>query len=101
MMLVSMFNVWVVIMILLVIYSLVDYRNQLYGNIAAAIMASFIGATLAILIYIGAVGTEAGTQVSDTPTAGVILIITIVITIYTFFMVMDAKEEYERQKGDR
>lgn len=101
MMLISTFNILLVVVVLLVLYALVDYRNQLYGNIAAAILASLIGAILTILIYIGAVETEGGTQVSDTPTAGIILLITVLITIYTFFMVLDAKEEYERQKGDR
>lgn len=98
MMSLSTFNVLLVVLALLVIYSWVDYRNKLYGNIAAAILASLIGALLTILVYIGAVQTDSGTVVSDMPTAGILLLISIMIGVYAFFMAMDAKEEYEAYK---
>lgn len=94
----STFNILLVVVVLLVIYAWVDYRNKLYGNIAAAILASLIGTLLAILIYIGAVESSTGTQVSDLPTAGVLLIISILIGVYAAFMVWDAKDEYERDQ---
>jgi uncharacterized membrane protein YesL len=94
----STFNTLIVIFILLVIYALVDYRNKLYGNIAAAIIASIVGTLLTILVYIGAVQTDAGVTVQDLPTAGVLLLISLVIGVYSFFMVWDAKDEYEKEQ---
>jgi len=91
----STFNVLLVVVVLLVIYAWVDYRNKLYGNIAAAILASLISSLLAILVYVGAVETDAGTQVSDVSTAAILLLVSITIAIYSFFMAMEAKEEYE------
>lgn len=96
---ISTFNLMLAVVVLLVIYALVDYRNRLYGNIAAAIMASMIGSLLAVLIYIGAVTDASGNQINDMPTAGILLFISVVIAIYAFFMVMEAKEEYEAVKG--
>jgi high-affinity Fe2+/Pb2+ permease len=101
MMSLSTFNVLLVVEILLVIYAWIDYRNKLYGNIAAAILASFIGVLLTILIYIGAVQTDSGTAISDMPTAGVLLLISVMIGVYAFFMAMDAKEEWESFKEDQ
>jgi hypothetical protein len=95
MMSLSTFNVLLVVLVLLVIYAWVDYRNKLYANIAAAILASLIGSLMAVLVFIGAVQTNSGTQVSDMPTASVLLFISIVIGVYAFFMAMEAKEEYE------
>lgn len=91
----STFNTLLVVVVLLVIYSWIDHRNKLYGNIAAAILASLTGALLAILVYIGAVQTSSGTAVDDTPTAGFLLLVSVLIGVYTYFMVMEAKEEYE------
>jgi uncharacterized membrane protein YesL len=98
MMSLSTFNILLVVEVLLVIYSWVDYRNKLYGNIAAAILAMFIGVMLTILIYIGAVQTDSGMVVSDMPTAGILLLISLMIGVYAFFMAMDAKEEYENYR---
>lgn len=95
MMQISTFNYLLLVVVALVIYSWVDYRNKLYGNIASAILASFIGVILSILSYIGAVETESGTTISDVPTAGIILLVSILVAVYAFFMVMEAKEEYE------
>jgi hypothetical protein len=92
---ISTFNLLVGIVIVLTIYAWVDHRNKLYGNIAAAILASLIGTLLAILIYIGAVQTDTGTHINDVPTAGILLLVSITIAAYSFFMVMEAKEEYE------
>lgn len=94
----STFNILLMVVILLVIYSWVDYRNKLYGNIAAAIIASIVGTLLTILVYIGAVQTDAGATVQDMPTAGVLLLISLVIGVYSFFMAWDAKDEYEKEQ---
>jgi hypothetical protein len=94
---ISTFNIMVVALLLLVIYSWVDHRNKLYGNIAAAILASLIGGVLAIVMYIGAVSTDAGTPINDMPTAGILFLITLTIAVYSFFMIMEAKEEYEAE----
>jgi len=96
----STFNILLAVVVLLVIYALVDYRNKLYGNIAAAILASLIGSLLAIRVYIGAVQNEAGDLINDLPTAGILLLVSITIAIYAFFMVMEAKEEYEAAKAE-
>ena len=92
----STFNVLLVVVVLLVIYAWVDYRNKLYGNIAAAILASFISIIMAIVMYLGAVSTDAGAPINDTPSAGIMLLIGVTITLYAFYMVWDAKDEYER-----
>ncbi len=94
----STFNILLMVVVLLVIYSWVDYRNKLYGNIAAAIIASIVGTLLTILVYIGAVQTDAGVTVQDLPTAGVLLLISLVIGVYSFFMAWDAKDEYEKEQ---
>lgn len=94
----STFNILLVVVVLLVIYAWVDYRNKLYANIASAILASLIGTLLSILVYIGAVQNDAGTQISDLPTAGILLLISVLIAIYAFFMAMEAKEEYEAEQ---
>lgn len=91
----STFNVLLVVVVLLTIFALVDYRNKLYGNIAAAILASIVSALLAILIYIGAVENDAGARISDFPTAGVLLLIAVGAAFYAFFMIMEAREELE------
>lgn len=92
----STFNILMTIVVVLVLYSLIDNRNKLYGNIVAAILASIVGTLLAILIYIGAIEVDTGIYTSDTPTAAILILISIAIAIYAFFMIMDAKEEYER-----
>lgn len=91
----STFNVVLAVIVLLVIYAWADNRNKLYGNIAAAILASLIGTLMAILVYIGAVVDDSGAAVSDFPTFGILLLVSITIAIYAFFMAMEAKEEYE------
>jgi O-antigen ligase len=96
----STFNILLVAVVLLVIYSWVDHRNKLYGNIAAAILASLIGILLSILVYLGAVQTDAGISVSDVPTAGVLLIISVLIGVYAFIMAMEAKDEYDSFKEE-
>jgi len=94
----STFNIMVAVVVLLVIYAWVDYRNKMYGNIAAAIIASLVSALLAILIYIGAVENDAGTRISDFPTAGILVIFAVGIAIYAFFMIAEAREELEAVK---
>jgi len=91
----STFNVLLVVVVLLVVFALVDYRNKLYGNIASAIIASIVSSLLAILIYIGAVETESGARINDFPTAGVLLLIAVGTAIYAFFMIMEVREELE------
>ena len=98
MMPISTFNILLVVFILLVLYSWVDHRNKIYANIAAAIVSIIIGGLLSILIFIGAVQDASGVDVSDFPTAALIIFVTAVIAVYAFFMVMDAKEEYEKGK---
>lgn len=100
MMALSTFNILMTVVVLLIIYAWVDHRNTLYGNIAAAILASLIGSLLSILIYIGAVQNDAGAQINDMPTAGIILLMSVLIAIYAFFMVIEAKEEYERAQAE-
>ena len=39
--------------------------------------------------------TDAGTVIKDLPTAAVLLLVSITIAAYAFFMIMEAKEEYE------
>jgi hypothetical protein len=95
---VSTFNLMTAVVVLLVIYAWIDNRNKLYGNIAAAILASLIGTLLAILVYIGAVQTDVGTQIADLPTAGILLLVSITIGAYSAFMVWDAKDEYEKEQ---
>jgi peptidoglycan/LPS O-acetylase OafA/YrhL len=94
----STFNILLVVVVLLVIYAWVDHHNKLYGNIAAAIVASLTGALLAILVYMGAVQTDSGVTVSDFPTAGIMLLFSILIAVYAFFMAWDAKDEYEEEQ---
>jgi high-affinity Fe2+/Pb2+ permease len=95
----STFNLFVSIVVVLVLYAVIDYRNKLYANIAAAMLASIIGILLAILVYIGAVQTDNGaTIISDMPTAGIIVFISVTIGIYAFYMAWDAKDEYEREQ---
>jgi len=95
----STFNLLITVVVVLVLYSVIDYRNKLYANIAAAIVADIIGGLLAILIYIGAVQTDNGaTTISDLPTAGVLLFIMVVMLAYTAYMIWDAKDEYEKEQ---
>lgn len=52
---ISLFNVLIAVMVLLVIYSFVDTRNKLYGNIVAAFLAALLGVFLGVVIVIGIV----------------------------------------------
>lgn len=95
----STFNLLVTVIVVMVLYSVIDYRNKLYANIAAAIIAAITGAILSILIYIGAVQTDNGaTVISDFPTAAILIFITGIIALYTAWMIWDAKDEYEKEK---
>lgn len=97
----STFNLLVAIVILLVIYSWVDYRNGMYGNIVSAVLASLIGSSLSIMAYIGAIENDAGTQITDVFTFAVLLFISIVSAIYAILMIMEAKAEYDStSRGD-
>jgi len=95
----STFNLLISVLVVLMLYSVIDYRNKLYANIATALIADIIGGLLAILVYIGAVQTDNGaTTISDMPTAGVLLFITVVMLAYTAYMILDAKDEYEKEQ---
>ena len=92
---ISTFNVLMEIVFALAVYAWVDHRNKLYGNIAAEVVASITSALLAILIYLGAVESDTGVVIKDMPTAGVLLFVAVVTAVYSFFMILEAKEEYE------
>lgn len=98
MMALSTFNLLVAVVVLMILYSVIDHHNKLYANIALAIVAALTSALLAILIYMGAVQTDAGVEVSDLPTAGILLLFAILIGIYSFFMAWEAKDEYEKEQ---
>lgn len=96
----STFNILMALVFLLALYSLIDHRNTLYGNIVAAILSSLIGSLLAILVYIGAVIIDTDLYAKDFPTAGILILVSVTMAIYAYFMIMEAKEEYERIKSE-
>lgn len=95
----STFNLLATVAIVFFLFAIIDYRNKVYANIASAIVSSLISGMLSLLIFIGAVQTDSGSyQISDTPTATLMLLIMIVSGIYAFFLVMEARDEYEANK---
>lgn len=94
----STFNLLVSVVVVLVLYSVIDHHNKIYANIALAIVAALTSALLAILVYMGAVQTDSGVVVSDFPTAGILLLFSILIAVYSFFMTWEAKDEYEKEQ---
>jgi uncharacterized membrane protein YesL len=94
----STFNLLVSVVIVLILYSVIDYHHKLYANIATAIIATLMSGLLAILVYIGAVQTDAGVVVTDLPTAGMLILMSVLIGLYTAYMIWDAKDEYEKMQ---
>ena len=92
---ISTFNLFIGIVIVLLLYSFVDSRNKIYGNIAAIILGTLIGAILAIVMYIGAVASDTGVPINDLPTAAILLLVSVLSGAYAVFIIMDAKEEYD------
>jgi hypothetical protein len=94
----STFNLLVSVVVVLMLYSVIDYHNKVYANIATAIVATLTSGLLAILVYMGAVQTDSEVIVSDLPTAGILLLFTVCIGMYTAYMIWDAKDEYEKMQ---
>lgn len=90
---ISTYNLLVAVFVIFVLYSLIDYKNKFYANIASAIIASLFGIYLAAMIYLGSVEYSDGTVISDLSVAIIILIPTIGMMVYSYFMAYDAYTE--------
>jgi hypothetical protein len=90
---ISTYNLLVAVFVIFVLYSLIDYKNKFYANIASAIIASLFGIYLAAMIYLGAVEYSDGTVISDLSVAIIILIPTVGVMAYSYFMAYDAYTE--------
>jgi putative effector of murein hydrolase LrgA (UPF0299 family) len=90
----------VAVFILLFLYSLIDIRHPYYGNIATAFAASLVGSFLFVAIGIGIVEYTDGTTISDTATAFILLIPTIIMMAYTALMIYDAYIEWKEKEDE-
>ena len=89
---ITLFNVLVVVAILLFVYSLVDLNNRIYGNIISALMSSVLFRYAAVIANTGIV-EDNGTVMSDLSLQIILIIPTIIIMIYTGYMIWDAYQE--------
>ena len=92
----STYNLMVGMFFLLILYSLIDYKNKFYANIATAILALLMGLFLAASIYMGIIEYDDGTAISDLSLAILMLIPTLFIGVYAFFLGYDAFEEAKK-----
>lgn len=96
----STFNLMIAVFILFVIFSLVDYANKFYANIASSIIASLFGIYLSAMIYLGAVVYPDGTAISDLSIALILFIPTLGMMIYSYIMAYDAWDEARKSGGE-
>ena len=94
---ITLFNILVVAAILLFVYSLVDLNNRIYGNIISALMSSVLFGYSAVIANTGVV-EDNGTVMSDLSLQIILIIPTIIIMIYTGYMIWDAYQEAQEVK---
>jgi len=96
----STFNLMIAIFVLFIIFSLVDYANKFYANIASAIVAICFGLYLSAMIYLGSVEYPDGTAIPDLSLALILFIPTLGMMIYAYIMAYDAWDEARKSGGD-
>jgi ABC-type transport system involved in multi-copper enzyme maturation permease subunit len=85
----STFNLLIAVMLLLIIYSVIDHKNQLYANIVTAFLSALLAAFLASVISTDVVYDVIGgiTTMVSSPSIGYFLqLVSTVMFGYTLFM---------------
>lgn len=90
----------IAIFMLFIIFSLVDYANKFYANIASAVIASLFGIYLSAMIYLGAVVYPDGSAAQDLSLALILFIPTMCMMIYAYIMAYDAWDEARKSGGE-
>jgi len=97
---ITTFNLMIAIFVLFIIFSLVDYANKFYANIASAVIASLFGIYLSAMIYLGAVEYPDGSAAQDLSLALILFIPTLGMMIYAYIMAYDAWDEARKSGGE-
>jgi hypothetical protein len=100
---ISLFNVLVAVMVLLVLYSFIDYRNRFYGNIVTAFLSSILATYLSVMISIGVVQYDPATAgngvlIVDASIGYILLAFGVTMMIYFLVMIYDVYDERRMAK---
>ena len=98
---ISTFNLLVIIAVLFAIYSIIDHRNRLYGNVIMAFMSGLLSAFLASAIATDAVYEIVAGVVTpvNSPSVGYFLyFVCMVMFTYTIIMAYEIiNEEFQKK----
>ena len=98
----SIFNVLAVIAVALLIYSVADYKNKMYANVAMAFVAGFIFLYLGIISGAGVIYDPTGeTTSSDSSLSVLFQFFATVSWVYSLLMAARAYTVWKQEKAKR
>ena len=98
----SIFNVLAVIAVALLVYSVADYKNKMYANVAMAFVAGFIFLYLGIVAGAGIIYDPTGSTTSSDSSLSVLFqFFATVSWVYALLMATMSYMNWKREKEKR